>query len=196
MIDDDEGWIDIVSNFLKDTENFDVFTCNHAEFAEQMIEKSAPDVILIDVDLGILEYNGIGLAEKLKNKTQAKIIMFTISQDKEMIEQAIIAGAVDFVVKSQFKETLVPVILRSLYHFSSDVIVKAVRKRDVLLKISTLTKTEQAILKRSLDGKNAESIQEELKYEKQSYWNCIGKIKKKLNVNSMKDAVTLMKDHL
>jgi len=197
FVDDDEGWSSLVSDYLSEVNNIQLISvCNSAEIAFQIIESNGIDIILLDVDLGILEYNGIDLAMQLKTKTNAKIIMFTMSESKEIIEKAIFAGAVDYVIKGEYKKTLVPTINRVLYSSSADIMAGAMRKNEIKVKLSGLTKTERKVLGRCCEGKKPEDIQKEFDYQPQSYWNCIGKIKRKLNVNELNDAVNYIKMHL
>lgn len=196
LIEDDEGWRSIISNYLDGVSDIQLVSiCDSAETAFEIIENNDIDIILLDIDLSILEYNGIDLALRLKTKTKAKIIMFTISEDKEIIESAIFAGAVDYVIKSQYKETLVPTIKRVLYSLSAGVIAETIREKKIEIKLFGLTKTERKVFDRCCEGENPEEIQKEFEYQPQSYWNCIGKIKKKLNVESLKDVISYIKNH-
>lgn len=73
-----------------------------------MIEKLAPDVILLDIDLG--GENGINELPKLIAKTRAKILVLTGVRDRSTHDNAVLAGASGVVEKETSAETILTAI--------------------------------------------------------------------------------------
>jgi DNA-binding NarL/FixJ family response regulator len=196
MVDNNQGWRNVISDYLKNNNEIAlVGACESTEEAFEIIENNIIDIILLDTDVNKLIYEEFDTTLYLKKATDADIIMLTISENRDIVEKAILAGAVDYVLKSEFKETLVPTIKRVYFNSCSKIIAEIIRKKEIELKLSGLSKSEREIIDKCCNDKTPIEIQSELHYQKQSYWNCVNKIKKKLNFDSLKEAVDYIKAH-
>jgi DNA-binding NarL/FixJ family response regulator len=74
------------------------------------LEKLVPDIILLDLDLGI--EHGVDVIPKLLPLTKAKILILTGSRDTAMHDKAIIAGAKGILEKENSAETILTAIER------------------------------------------------------------------------------------
>jgi two-component system nitrate/nitrite response regulator NarL len=82
---------------------------SYAEASTQL-EKLSPDVILLDLDLGIEQ--GIDIIPQLAPITKSKIIILTGSRDSALHDRAVIAGAKGVLEKENSAETILTAIER------------------------------------------------------------------------------------
>ena len=78
--------------------------------ASPQLAKLAPDVILLDLDLG--GEKGIDVIPKLAPLTQAKILILTGSRDTALHDQCVITGAKGVLLKEESAETILTAIER------------------------------------------------------------------------------------
>lgn len=79
----------------------EIFCASSGESALQIIQEKAPDLMLLDWDLGI-GINGIDLIKKLKEDSQTEdtvVIIVTAFTGPKYIEKAIESGATDYIPK-------------------------------------------------------------------------------------------------
>jgi len=80
---------------------------NYTE-ALKVIEKAAPDVILLDIDLG--KENGVDGIPALVAKSRAKILVLTGVRDQSVHDEAVLAGASGVVEKESPAEIILTAI--------------------------------------------------------------------------------------
>lgn len=78
--------------------------------AFKLLGEAAPDVILLDMDLGA--ENGLDAIPKLLEKSAAKILVLTGLRDKSVHDHAVVAGARGVVEKEASAETILTAIAR------------------------------------------------------------------------------------
>ena len=79
--------------------------------ALQVIEKTKPDIILLDINMPVM--NGIETLNEIRKFNPApKVLMLTISQNDEDLIGAIVAGANGYLLKNTEPETLRSTILQ------------------------------------------------------------------------------------
>jgi two-component system nitrate/nitrite response regulator NarL len=83
-------------------------TATGATDALALLDGAAPDVILLDLDLG--RESGLDAIPKLVNKSPAKILVLTGVRDKALHDQAVLAGARGVVEKEAAAETILAAI--------------------------------------------------------------------------------------
>ncbi len=87
--------------------------------ASSRVADLAPDIILLDLDLGAEK--GVEIIPRLINITTAKIVILTGSRDPDLHDQAVIAGAKGILEKENSAETILNAIERvSEGHFWID----------------------------------------------------------------------------
>jgi two-component system nitrate/nitrite response regulator NarL len=78
--------------------------------ALKMLDKAAPDVILLDLDLG--HENGLDGVPKLVAASQAKVLILTGLRDDSLHREAVLAGARGVVEKEARAETILAAIAK------------------------------------------------------------------------------------
>jgi len=78
--------------------------------ALKLLAGAAPDVILLDMDLGA--ENGLDAIPQLMAESAARILILTGLRDKTLLDQAVLAGAYGVVEKEATAETILTAIAR------------------------------------------------------------------------------------
>ncbi|MBB5325037.1 two-component system vancomycin resistance associated response regulator VraR [Anoxybacillus tepidamans] len=201
LVEDDQDWIQIISEELNRYQGIEIIgvaTCS--EEALTVIHKKNVDVVLMDIFLED-DCDGIQLtAQLLEMKKDIKVIMLTSSDEDAIIFQAYMAGAIDYVIKSEFYEIIDAI--RAAYKNRSPIrptIAHKIRKEFCRLKkkeqmTRPLTKTEVAILKLIDQGYTQQEIANHLVISVQTVKNHVNRILKKLNAKNGKCAASKAKD--
>ncbi|NNU96403.1 response regulator transcription factor [Anoxybacillus sp. EFIL] len=196
LVEDDQDWIQIISEELNRYQGIEIIgvaTCS--EEALTVIHKKNVDVVLMDIFLED-DCDGIQLtAQLLEMKKEIKVIMLTSSDEDAIIFQAYMAGAIDYVIKSEFYEIIDAI--RAAYKNRSPIrptIAHKIRKEFCKLKkreqiTCPLTKTEIAILKLIDQGYTQQEIANHLVISVQTVKNHVSRILKKLSAKNGKHAV-------
>ncbi|MCK5374719.1 MAG: response regulator [Alphaproteobacteria bacterium] len=99
IVDDDGTLLSIVDSLLQKN-GFNTSLANSAEEGFELIDKSLPQIILLDIRMPGM--NGYDALVKLKNNNRTKdipVIMLTSEDDISSVSQALEAGARDYIVK-------------------------------------------------------------------------------------------------
>ena len=169
-------------------------TTNCAE-AFKLIDETAPDVILLDIDLG--GENGVQEIPKLIARSRAKILVLTGLRDESIHDEAVLAGASGVVEKEASAETILTAIEkvhegqlwlnriatgRIFVEFSRESAAQAFDPEKA--KIAGLTDREREIVSvaASHAGANAKAIAEMLHISEHTLRNHLTSIYDKLDV--------------
>ena len=109
VVAEDEALIrlDIVE-ILKD-QGFDVVAeTDNGKTAVELAQKHRPDLVLMDVKMPIMD--GITAAEKIAKEQIAPVVLLTAFSQKELVDRAVDAGAMAYVVKPFTPNDLIPAI--------------------------------------------------------------------------------------
>jgi DNA-binding NarL/FixJ family response regulator len=100
LIDDHQTLLDLLSFAMASEEDIEVVgTATTAAEGQQLVERTTPDVVLLDFVLP--DVDGVTLAAALVDRHPSiRIVMLTASEDAELISRAATAGAAGFVAKS------------------------------------------------------------------------------------------------
>jgi len=159
------------------------------------LDAAAPDVILLDLDLG--KESGVDEIPKLTASTSARILVLTGVRDESMHDKAVLAGASGVVMKEASAETILTAIEkvhegqlwldrvatgRIFFEFSRESAAQAVDPERT--KIASLTEREREIVSvaASHAGANARSIADLLKISEHTLRNHLTSIYNKLEV--------------
>ena len=109
VVAEDEALIrlDIVE-ILKD-QGFDVVAeTDNGKTAVGLAQKHRPDLVLMDVKMPIMD--GITAAEEITKEQIAPVVLLTAFSQKELVDRAVDAGAMAYVVKPFTPNDLIPAI--------------------------------------------------------------------------------------
>jgi DNA-binding response OmpR family regulator len=110
-----------ICNFVKmffETRGFDVMTALNGDEAMKVLDQIKPDLIILDVMMRT-EDEGIKYLPKIRSKSpDAKVIMITGVDDKDVIEKAKSLGADDYITKPLVLEYLESTVLGKIKSLS------------------------------------------------------------------------------
>ncbi|MBE0426972.1 MAG: response regulator [Nitrospirae bacterium] len=97
VVDDDITLLDVLKSGLK-SEGYDCKTSSNAASALELVNENPYDIMITDVDMP--DMNGLELTKKAKRiKPDVKVIIMTGHINNFSYEEAIVAGASDFIKK-------------------------------------------------------------------------------------------------
>lgn len=172
-----------------------VGTATNCTEALKQLDGVAPNVILLDIDLG--SENGVEEIPNLLARTRAKILVLTGLRDESVHDRAVLAGASGVVEKEASAETILGAITkvhegqlwldrvatgRIFLEFSRDKVVPSVDPDR--LKIASLTEREREVVSIAAThaGANAKAIAEMLFISEHTLRNHLTSIYDKLQV--------------
>jgi len=162
--------------------------------ALQVIERTEPDIILLDINMPVM--NGIeALNEIRKLNHTPKVLMLTISQNDEDLINAIVAGANGYVLKNTEPETLRNTILQVLLGNSvlapevTAKVFQAVRRSQTDRNRGLLSDREVEVLGCLARGQTTSQIAAVLFISENTVKTHIRHILEKMEVNNRAEAV-------
>jgi len=192
--------LDSVEEFDVDVFNppFSIDAVNHYDF-------SNIDLILMDLNLGENDANGIGLSQEiLKMNSDIKIIIYTGYNVSDYWDEAIQAGIYGVINKSESKETVIDYIKHVL---EGNIVVNFKRYQRTKLDsdriaestdsygspAKTITEREKSILIELEKGLTNQEIADKLHLSKRSIEYSLTNIYSKLNIGTRMEAVLIAK---
>jgi DNA-binding NarL/FixJ family response regulator len=195
LIDGDQEFLKNMAMYLNRSEDILVAgTASTKEQALKLPEIYDIDIILTDIVLSGNNCEGIIVANQIHTNylQEIKIIMLTAYNNKEFIQKAFLAGAVYYVLKTNFK--VLPTIIRNIYNdnFPVETVIRdyADFMKNKLLKAKyMLSDTETLIYKLVEKGNTQSAIIEQLYISESTYKKHVNNILKKFNETRMKKAI-------
>jgi response regulator NasT len=109
LVAEDEALIRLDLKEMLEEEGYDVVgEAGDGEEAVRLAEELKPDLVILDVKMPILD--GISAAEQIVAKGIAPVVMLTAFSQRELVERAVDAGAMAYLVKPFAKSDLLPTI--------------------------------------------------------------------------------------
>jgi pilus assembly protein CpaE len=107
IVDDVPETCDNISKLLSFDEEMEVVgTAHNGKEAIDLIEKTRPDVLLMDINMPVMD--GIEATEKISvTHPEISIIITTVQSELEYIKKAMVAGARDYLVKPFTSDQLI-----------------------------------------------------------------------------------------
>jgi two-component system response regulator DegU len=169
------------------------------EAAVRLVPAAKPDVILMDVSMP--DMDGIEATKRiLQNAPDQRVVMLTMHADKDLIDQAIKAGAVGYLTKdcsidevteavrmaANGETALSPALAKTMLTEVRKIDEKAAREEDRLV-----TKREEEVLQLIADGCSTPEVAQKLYISQKTVKNHLASIYEKLNARDRTQAVLL-----
>jgi two-component system, response regulator PdtaR len=109
LIAEDEALIRLDLKEMLQEEGYDVVgEAGDGAEAVRLAEELTPDLVILDVKMPVLD--GISAAEQIVRNRIAPVVMLTAFSQRELVERAVEAGAMAYLVKPFAKTDLIPTI--------------------------------------------------------------------------------------
>lgn len=163
---------------------------------EKKIEKSTPDVIIMDIQMPGM--NGIDAVRQIKKKfPDSKIMMQTVFEDEQKVFDSICAGASGYILKKSSTDEIAKAIRDTYNGGSAMTPVIAGKVLDKFRSMSApreasaalLSDREREILSLLAKGKSYKMIADDLGISFHTVDSHLRKVYEKLHVHSMTEAV-------
>jgi DNA-binding NarL/FixJ family response regulator len=113
LVDDNPEFLEVAADFLSQHPGMEIAGLAHSgQEALLMVSELSPHLVIMD--LSMPEMNGLEATRRIKSLSPSKphVVILTLHEGDEFRSSAQAAGADDFVTKSEFGDSLVPLILR------------------------------------------------------------------------------------
>ncbi|WP_219838638.1 response regulator transcription factor [Paenibacillus sp. R14(2021)] len=207
LVEDDPDWRRGLIAFLNGEPDMTVVgETDDPGAALQLAAETEPDVILLDIMMAD-NPEGLRLAGELSGSTTARIMMLTSMEDRAFVAEAFRAGAVNYLVKSEFAS--IPASIRQAAANQSDIDASAARQMleefRRLKKLERdyetdkfkrmLTPSEVQLLAMIHEGYSQTQIAEKSFLSLRTVKNHVNNILRKIGGKSSKEAAQKAKDH-
>jgi AmiR/NasT family two-component response regulator len=109
VIAEDEALIRLDLKEMLEEEGYDVVgEAADGEVAVELASTLTPDIVILDVLMPVLD--GISAAERITEAGRCAVVMLTAFSQRELVERAVDAGAMAYLVKPFAKSDLLPAI--------------------------------------------------------------------------------------
>src|SRR5438067_854261 len=109
IVDDHQIVLDGLVSLLQAENSFDIQIATNGKTGLEIAEKNDFDIYLIDIGMPVMD--GIEMSKiLLKNQPEAKIIILTTHNDKEIITEMLHIGVAGYVVKNCSRQELLTAI--------------------------------------------------------------------------------------
>jgi DNA-binding NarL/FixJ family response regulator len=206
IVEDDPDWRRGLTAYLNSESDIEVIAeADEPEKALLLAGQMNPDIILLDIMLAD-NPEGLRLASELSGITGARIIMLTSMEDRAFVVEAFRAGAVNYLVKSDFAS--IPDAVRKAAADQSAIDASAARQMleefrrlkklereyEVEKFKRMLTPSEVQLLSMIHDGYSQTQIAEKSFLSVRTVKNHVNNILRKLGGKSSKEAAQQAKD--
>ncbi|WP_284639863.1 response regulator transcription factor [Paenibacillus silviterrae] len=113
IVEDDMDWLRGLQSYLNKQPDIEIIGhASSGETAVELLERLDADVVLMDIMMSDSP-EGLWAAAEIVKCSGARVVMLSSMEEKEFIFEAFKAGAVDYMVKSNYTE--IPDVIRSAY---------------------------------------------------------------------------------
>lgn len=163
IVEDDVFWQKQLATDLGKEKDIEVvFVASLKEQAVDAAQLLNPDIILLDVHLTHLQYDGLDIAKEIfrTGKVSSKVIILSSESNKDVIVKAFQHGATNYLTKSSLGDILQAI--REAFRDNSSIhpdVAHIIRNE---LRLMVLTPTEREVYDLYLKGFNKTQISESL----------------------------------
>ena len=196
ILDDEAVWIDAIVSLLERAPEIEIVgTAMTQKDAAAIARKEKPNVFLVDVNLGHAWQSGISATIAILDASPlTDVIVLTAAESDKNVVDAVAAGAIDYMQKSNC-ELLLPAILKHMRGDFSPATILAksyasLRRENIA---QSLTEQEYQILEQLEQNASRSQIQETLNKSESTIKTQIRSILHKLGVSRTTEAVSKVK---
>lgn len=196
ILDDEAVWIDAIASLLERAPEIEIVGKATTQLdAVAIARKEKPNVFLVDVNLGHAWQSGISATIAILDASPSTdVIVLTAAESDKNVVDAVAAGAIDYMQKSNC-ELLLPAILKHMRGDFSPATILAksyasLRRENIA---QSLTEQEYQILEQLEQNASRLQIQETLNKSESTIKSQIRSILHKLGVSRTTEAVSKVK---
>lgn len=200
MIVDDHGMVrrGLVAYLISDPDLEVVAEARDGQEAIQLCEQFQPDVILMD--LVMPELSGVAATRIIHNRwPEVQVIALTSFQEKELVQEALQAGAISYLLKNVSGEDLAEAIRASYAGrrmLAKEAVEALIQDDNTAVNIGRdLTLREREVLSYLSKGMTNPEIAQQLSVSRSTVKAHVSKILSKLGVSNRVEAITLALEH-
>jgi len=188
IVEDEKDWLEAITLFLKKEDDLEIAGCAYSrEEAVEILKNKRVDIILLDINLNGNKLDGIDAISDFRKISDAEIIMVTSMDDREIVIDSFNAGAVHYVLKSEF--LVLPHVIRSVVRGKAPMQVLSheyisLRQES---RLSILTASEREIFNLICSGASRKAIEIKQNKSINTIRNQINSILKKLQVKNCRE---------
>lgn len=112
-VDDETAVLELITNTLK-REGFEVAVATEGKSALAMVNERIPGLIILDINMPGMD--GLEVLKRIRENTNAPVIMLSVINDADTISEALTAGADDYMGKPFETRELVARVKVQLRH--------------------------------------------------------------------------------
>ncbi|MCB0278888.1 MAG: response regulator transcription factor [Calditrichaeota bacterium] len=201
IIEDEPEFRQVLVDLINSLSNFECQANydNFESFVNSLSHVKAPDILVTDINLpGI---SGIeGIREIHSDYPELLIIILTVFNDEQKIFEALKAGAISYLLKSEVSnnlEEIFSIILNGGAYMSPSIALKIseyFKNQTALNKLKGLTGREYEVIDLLITGNKYQEIGDQLCLSLDTIRYHIKNIYKKLHVNSRSEIAELIKN--
>lgn len=188
IVDDDEIWLKCLTKLVNRHSTITIVGCAKTrEDAVNIIRTSEIDIVIMDLNLGITNFDGINAIIDILEIKKMKIIVLTSFSEKDMVLSAYSSGAVNYLCKDNYK--LLPEVIKSTYNTFTpiEILISEYNflKNEYYLK--DLTTSEREVFELKKEGMTVKEISSHLHKSISTLKKQVNQILKKLKVTRFDD---------
>ena len=177
-----------------------IYECHNGTEAFEGILKYDPEISILDINMP--EMNGLDVCKQvLKQKPNARIIILTMYSEKEMIKNAMLSGAMGYILKDNAVDEItdcVQTVLAgdkymgiAMQPHHKELSVEDKKKKQLLDGLKALSHAELKTLKLVSQNKTSKEISELLFLSEKTIENYRSRICKKLNLDARNNSLLM-----
>jgi DNA-binding NarL/FixJ family response regulator len=141
IVEDDEDFAYLIKKNIEKDESIEISgIAGNPQDAVMLASEKLPDIVLMDLNLSISEFDGVEVAKDIRIQTGAKIIILTSLESPEIVEYAVKKSfASDYLFKSQFS-----VLCETIHHVAKGTTPHQILIRKLILE--DLSEAEKGVL--------------------------------------------------
>ncbi len=114
LVDDEEPFRKILSDFLNSTNLYEIYSCESGEEAILLINQNHFDVIILDYKMAGV--SGLNVMHWMhEQKIEIPVIMLTAAGSEQVAVEAMKFGAYDYIRKEQLQFEVLSILINSVY---------------------------------------------------------------------------------